>query len=165
MPFTQSLASPVHTQHIQQVLSSFYLIRQTRCSPYPYAPLAKWSKFITRPHQVCPSPDSHIGPLCAPICPTWEWAIALGNLLDTLLSLAVPSLGVLPGWAGAQVLLLQWLPLAECVKPWQGSTQLRSERLPSPSTPVLGLAQKLPSGLLRSCITSSCYSCSLVPLM
>lgn len=23
--------------------------------------------------------------------------------------------------------LLQWLPLAECVKPWQSSTQLRNE--------------------------------------
>lgn len=60
--------------------------------------------------QACPCPDPPIGPLCAPIYPKWEWTIALGNLLDTILNLAFPSLGVFPYWAGAQVLLLQWLP-------------------------------------------------------
>ena len=44
---------------------------------------------------------------------------------------------------------LGWLPLAKCVKPQQDSTQLRSKKLPNPLIPVLGLAQKLPSGVAQ----------------
>lgn len=54
-----------------------------------------------RPHQVCPCPHPQIGLLCAPIYSKWEWAIALDNLLDTQVGLAVPSLGVFTRWAGA----------------------------------------------------------------
>lgn len=52
--------------------------------------------------QVCPCPDPQIGPLCAPIYPKGEWTIAVGNLLDTILSgipkpWGFPLLGRSPG--------------------------------------------------------------------
>lgn len=117
----------------------------------PHAP-AKWSKFSTQPHQVYPCPDPQIIFLCALIYPKWEWAIAPGNLLDTLLRLAVLSLGAFPCWAGAQVLLLQCPPPG--VDPQQnvsspGRVQHREVRDSHPLIPVLGSVQKLPSGMAQ----------------